>query len=114
VTRQEQKVTDDAFRKSVEAEKVILTKNDYPYREYRLGPPLPPRIKAPKKADAKSADGDDDEDDLSADDNDAYAKVDVPLRESLRVVDDAIALGQDQHSWASNHAPLTARLQPKS
>ncbi|MEO6874163.1 MAG: carboxy terminal-processing peptidase, partial [Opitutaceae bacterium] len=42
VTRQEQKVTDDAFRKSVEAEKVILTKNDYPYREYRLGPPLPP------------------------------------------------------------------------
>jgi len=55
---------------------------------------------------------DDDEDAADAEkldsaDNDSYAKVDVPLREALRVVDDAIALGQNRQAWASDHAPLT-------
>ena len=57
--------------------------------------------------------GDDDESVLSTDDNDSYAKVDVFLRESLRVVNDAVALGKNQQYWASNHAPLTAVLDPK-
>jgi carboxyl-terminal processing protease len=47
----------------------------------------------------------DDDDDASAD---AYGKVDVSLREALRVVDDAIELGRDHEYWASDHAPLTA------
>ena len=47
------------------------------------------------------------------DENDAYAKVDVALRESLRVVNDAVNLSQDRQYWASNHAPLTAPLEPK-
>ena len=47
----------------------------------------------------------DDDDDASAD---AYGKVDVSLREALRVVDDAINLGRDREYWASDHAPLTA------
>ena len=111
-TRRAQKVTDDTFRKSFDTEKAQLAKNDYPYREFRLGPPLPPRIKPAKKADGDKADGDDDE--LSTDDNDSYAKVDVALRESLRVVNDAVDLGQDHQYWASNHAPLTAQLEPKS
>ena len=111
--RRQQKVTDDAFRKSYDAEKAELAKNDFPYREYRLGPPLPPKIKPAKKPDNSAAlDGEDDET-LSTDENDAYAKVDVPLRESLRVVNDAIVLGQDQQYWASNHAPLTAQLERK-
>ena len=112
-TRRAQKVTDDTYRKSFEAEKALLAKNDYPYREFRLGPPLPPRVKPAKKADGSNADGED-EDELSTDDNDAYAKVDVALRESLRVVNDAVGLGQDHQYWASNHAPLTAQLEPKS
>jgi len=38
---------------------------------------------------------------------DAYGKVDVSLREALRVVNDAIDLGRDHEYWASDHAPLT-------
>ena len=45
------------------------------------------------------------EDDANAD---AYGKVDVSLREALRVVGDAIELGRNHDYWASNHAPLTA------
>jgi len=108
-TRRAQKVTDDANRKSFETERAVLAKNDFPYREYRLGPPLPPRIKPVKKPDAE-----DDESILSGDEDDAYAKVDVPLRESLRVLSDAVILGKDQQTWASKHAPLTALIEPKS
>jgi carboxyl-terminal processing protease len=126
--RRKQKVSDDAFRKEIKAEREVLAKADYPYKEFRLGPPLPPKIVAakPNEADvavtvagqnatkaAKAAPAadteDDDSSDLDEDANiDAYGKVDVPLREALRVVDDAIELGHDHEYWASNHAPLTA------
>ena len=112
--RRQQKTADDAFRKAIDAEKVLLAKNDFSYREFRLGPPTPPRIKAAKKPDsAKAPDGEEDETELSTDANDAYAKVDVPLRESLRVVNDAIGLGKNQQAWADSHAPLTAALERK-
>ena len=112
--RRQQKTADDAFRKAIDVEKEQLAKHDFPYREFRLGPPLPPRIKATKKPDAASpADGEDDETELSTDASDAYAKVDVPLRESLRVVNDAIGLGKNQQAWADSHAPLTAALERK-
>ena len=112
--RRKQKAADDSFRKAIKAEREELAKADYPYKEFRLGPPLPPKIVAPKTdahkaGDAKDADDDADiadaEDDANAD---AYGKVDVPLREALRVVDDAIELGSKHEYWASNHAPLTA------
>jgi hypothetical protein len=74
---------------------------------------------APKAAgtDAKTviqkdhSEEDDDGSDLadSDDDNgDTYGKVDVGLRESLRVLDDAIELGRNHDYWAADHAPLTA------
>jgi carboxyl-terminal processing protease len=123
--RRKQKVSDDAFRKEIKVERELLAKSDYPYKEFRLGPPLPPKIaavtKAPddfkpasskdpdKVAPPKDADADDESADIDDDANaDAYGKVDVPLREALRVVDDAIELGHDHEYWASNHAPLTA------
>jgi len=112
--RLQQKVTDEAFRKSMEAEKVQLAKNDFPYRAIWLGTPPAPKLKAPKKADAAApADGEDDETELSTDTNDAYAKVDVFLRESLRVINDAIALAKDKQFAADTHAPLTALLEHK-
>jgi len=110
--RRKQKEADDAFRKDGKLRREELAKDDYPYKEFRLGPALPPRIVAPKADAAKAGpakDGidsefDDTDDDVSAD---AYGKVDVSLREALRVVNDAIDLGRDHEYWASDHAPLT-------
>ena len=111
--RRKQKVADDAFRRQGKLKREQLAKEDYPYKEFRLGPPLPPRIVAPKAADAAKpgppgaapdSDFDDADDDVSPD---AYAKVDVSLREALRVVNDAIDMGRDHDYWASDHAPLT-------
>lgn len=103
--RQKQKESDDAFRKKMKAERERIAKNDYSFKEFRLGPPPPPKIKAVKK----DADKTDDDDDPSADEeNDTYVKADVHLRETLRVVSDAIALGRNKELWASNRPPLTS------
>ncbi len=105
--RKRQKTADDAFRKTSKAERELLAKNDFTFKEFRLGPPLPPKIKAPKKTDAAA--GEDEDGDLDTiEENDAYAKVDIHLRETLRVLIDAIALGQNHDFWASNRPPLTA------
>ncbi len=112
--RRQQKVTDEAFRKSMETEKEQLAKNDFTYRAIWLGAPPAPKIKAPKKVDPSApADAEDDESELSTDNNDAYAKVDVFLRESLRVVNDAVALAKEKQFAADTHAPLTALLDHK-
>ncbi len=123
--RRKQKVADDAFRKESKAEREQLAKNDYAFKEFRLGAPLPPRIVAAKvpdagapagtaatspsaKAKADQSKDDDDLEDPDTDPNtDAYGKVDVSLREALRIVNDAIDLGRDHEYWASDHAPLT-------
>lgn len=112
--RQQQREADTAFRKELKEEKEKLAKNDFPYREIRLVPP-PPKPETPKaKPGTDSTDGEDDAEELSTDENDAYTKVDVHLRECLRVVNDAITLGQNQQYWASNRPPLTAQLGDKS
>jgi carboxyl-terminal processing protease len=101
--RQKQKAADDAFRKEMKAEKERLAKNEYPFKPYYLGPPPPPKIKAPKK------EGDEDDDlDAALDENDTYVKADVHLRETLRVLGDAVALGRNRDLWASKRLPLTA------
>jgi carboxyl-terminal processing protease len=127
--RRKQKEADDAFRKETKAERALLAKNDYPFKEFRLGPPVPPRItandpkvapEAPATGTTKTATGvkpangskanpsEEDEDDPESEANvDTYGKVDVSLREALRVVNDAIDLGRDHEYWASDHAPLT-------
>jgi len=110
-TRKQEKQADEAFRKTMKAEKETLAKNDFHYREFRLGPPPAPKIKAAKKTD--DSDLTDDEDELSTDENETVAKVDVHLRETLRVLNDALVLGQNRQYWASNHPPLTALTDPK-
>jgi carboxyl-terminal processing protease len=103
--RRQQKESDDAFRKEMKAEREVLAKNDFPYKEFHLGPPPVPKIKAPAKDDA---DDDSDDDELSTDENESYAKVDIHLRETLRVVADALALGKKPQFLANDHPPLTA------
>jgi carboxyl-terminal processing protease len=98
--RQRQKASDDELRKEMKTEKDRLAKNDFTFKPFYLGPPPTPRIKAPKK--------DDEEDFDSDEENETYAKVDVHLREALRVVNDAVELASNRELWASNRAPLTA------
>jgi carboxyl-terminal processing protease len=101
--RRKEKADDDAFRKAMKEQRNLLAKNDFPFKEFRLGPPLPPRIVAPKKD--GDSEGDEDDDDDS--NGDAYGKVDVSLREAFRVMQDAIELGRDHQNWASDHPPFT-------
>ena len=108
--REKQKADDDAFIKGIKAEREELAKSDYPHTEFWVAPRPAPRIKAPKAGDdASVANPDDDDEDatLLGDEDEPYKKMDVNLREALRVVDDAISLGQDHTYWVSDHAPLT-------
>lgn len=100
--RQKQKEQDDVFRKEMKAEKERIAKSDFAFKPFYLGPPPTPRIKAPKKDDEGGI-----EDELE-EENDTYVKADVFLRESLRVVSDAIALGQGRDKATFSRAPLTA------
>lgn len=100
--RRKQKTSDDDFRKEMKAERERIAKSDYTFKPFYLGGPPPPKIKAPKKS------GDDDDDAEIEEENDTYIKADVHLRESLRVVSDAIALGRNRELWVSNRPPLTA------
>jgi len=99
--RRTQKSADDAFRKEMKAEKERVAKSDFAFKPFYLGAPPAPRIKAPKK-DAEEDDLDD------PDENETYLKADVHLREALRVIRDAIALGQDRELWNGPRPPLTA------
>jgi hypothetical protein len=58
---------------------------------------------------AKDPDSED-EDTLSTDEDPGIAKVDIPLRESLRVLSDALVLGKNPQYWAEGTAPLTIKV----
>ena len=104
--RLKQKAADDLFKKEIKAERDRLTKADFPSTEFRLGP-VAPRIK-PVSDDDGGAPGDDEDDVLGIDeDNETFAKMDVHLRETMRILGDAIALGGNRANWVSDHAPLT-------
>ncbi|HXB02343.1 MAG TPA: carboxy terminal-processing peptidase [Opitutaceae bacterium] len=109
VEREKEKAADDAFNHEMKAEKTLLAKNDFKYREFRLGPPPPP-----KPPETQKTDGTDDDTDMNADENESYVPLDIPLRESLRVVNDALALGHDPKLQASDHAPLAAVVDNKN
>ncbi|MEY2880383.1 MAG: hypothetical protein RLZZ15_2763 [Verrucomicrobiota bacterium] len=104
--RRAQKTSDDAFRKQMKAEREVIAKSDFSFKEFRLTPATP-KPKPEKKTEEK-AEGDEDDEDPADDESDTYAKADVHLRESLRVLGDAIRLGRNKEHWASNRAPLTA------
>ena len=97
-----QKSTDSSFRKTMEKEKERLAKNSYPFREFTLG------IAPVKKPVEKKPDADEDDTDLTAINDEGYSKFDFHLRETLRILTDAIDLGSKPNSWVGDHAPLTA------
>jgi carboxyl-terminal processing protease len=104
--RRHEKELDDAFKKAMRAEKNKLAKSDFPVQEITLGPPVPKPVTAEKKTD----DDPDDPDDLGADEDPGVVKVDIPLRESLRVLSDALTLAKNPKYWADGNAPLTVQV----
>ena len=104
--RRHQKELDDAFRKAMRAEKSRLAKADFPVQEITLGPPAPKPVPAEKKPDDDSADPDE----PGTDEDPGVVKVDIPLRESLRVLSDALALSKNPQFWADGTAPLTVQV----
>lgn len=106
-TREAQKQSDDDFQKQVKAEREKLAQSGFPFQEFRLGPPPPPKVKPAKKESADAIADDDSE--LSTDDDETYAKADINLRESLRVLKDVLALPPAHALWVDDHAALTAQ-----
>jgi carboxyl-terminal processing protease len=106
--RRREKQSDDAFAKEMNAEKDVIAKTDFPFQEILLAPKVPSNLKAARK-DGGAGSGDDgvDSDDPGTDQDETYVKADVDLRETLRILDDAVDLGRNHEYWASNHAPLT-------
>jgi carboxyl-terminal processing protease len=104
--RKAQKEKDSAFKKEMDAEKTKLEEGHYVFREFLLGKPKPPKPKPEKKPET----GDPaDELELSTDLDENYAKLDIHLRESLRVIADALKLARQRELWAAaGHPPLTA------
>jgi carboxyl-terminal processing protease len=102
--RQKQKAADAEFRKTMKAERDRLAANDFGFKEYRLGPPPAPRIKAPKKDDDEA-----DDNETAADENQSYPKLDIHLREAFRVIVDAMELGKSRDFTDAAKLPLTAK-----
>ncbi|MFA5057259.1 MAG: carboxy terminal-processing peptidase, partial [Opitutaceae bacterium] len=97
--RRRQREADDTFKKAMDTEKDRLAKGDFPYHEFTLVPPVPKPAAPEKKTDA--GDG---EDALSTDEDPGITKLDIHLRESLRVLADALALSKNHQYWADGNA----------
>ena len=102
--RQALKQADDEFKKTMDAERDRLAKNNFTSRDIKLDSVLKTAAAAPEKPTPPA----DDEGDTDAVDADTEAKLDVHLRETLRVVSDALRLNQERQFWADGRAPMTA------
>jgi carboxyl-terminal processing protease len=104
VDRQKEKDVDAAFRKDMDAEKDRLQKANFAFREFNLGPPKEVKPKPTKKPDASG------DDDLSTDEDEGFAKLDIHLRETLRILDDELDI--DNPPAAGAPAAYTAQAEP--
>jgi len=102
--RQALQETDGDFKKVMDAERERLAKSNFASREVKLDSVL--KTAAAPKPPAPPAD----EGDTDALDAATQAKLDVHLREALRVVTDALRLNLDPQYWADGRAPITAGL----
>jgi len=101
--RQASKLADDDYKKKIDAERDILAKANFATRVVKLDSVLTAEATAPKAVAATLEDGDTD-----APDADAQSKLDIHLRETLRVVIDGLHLNRDQQLSAKSQPPSTA------
>lgn len=92
-TRRAVKADDKAFREETRAARKALEASEaYAFTEIFVAPPPPPRIKAEKTEDAEDGDAGLDDEEDEEDGSARYAKMDVYLRESLRILQDVRSL----------------------
>lgn len=95
-TRKETKKADDEMRDELKKERTELAQLNFPSKEILLDGVVKPAAPTPAEAD-EDTDVSDDE-----------ARFDIALRESLRVLADAIELQKDPALWRSDAPALTA------
>ena len=97
--RRAQKTDDDAFRDTNKKERAELAKANYASTDILLDNVVP-------TPEPKAAPADDDKDE--ADRDDPKVKLDIHLRESLRVLSDAIALWPQPQLWNTAATPVVS------
>ena len=102
--RQALKVADEEFKKKMDAERDLLAKANYTVRPVKLDSVLKLETSAPKEATATVDDGDTE----SSPDADNQSKLDVHLREALRILEDALRMNPNPEYWADSTTPATA------
>ena len=101
--RQALKLADDEFKKKMDGERDLLAKTNFRAREIKLDSIIKAEADGAKpEAVATVDEGDTDEPDAES-----KAKLDVHLRETLRVMTDALRLNRDPQYWADGRAPIT-------
>lgn len=98
--RREKKRSDGEFKATLDKERADLARMNFPSTEILLA-----GVVKPKTAAATSVETEGDQEDPDASDS---AKFDIFLRESLRVLVDAIELENDPALWRSDAPALTA------
>jgi len=105
--RKETKKSDDETKSVMDKERAELAKMNFPSTEILLDGVVKPAVAA-VVAPPEDAEGEGDADVSEAE------RFDIALRESLRVLVDAIELQRDPSLWRSDAPALTASTQPKA
>ncbi|HEY4246684.1 MAG TPA: carboxy terminal-processing peptidase [Lacunisphaera sp.] len=106
--RQTLKQTDEDFKKKMDAERDVLAKANYVTRPVKLDSVVKAESAAPKDATATAATANPDDSDADAADGDSESKLDVHLRETLRILKDAMHENPNPEYWADATVPATA------
>lgn len=102
--RQALKQADDDFAKNMDAERDRLAKNNYVSHEVKLDSVLKSEAAGKKPEKPKPEEGDTD-----AQEADSEAKLDIHLRETLRVVNDALHLTDNPLAWTGGRPPRLSK-----
>lgn len=94
------KQSDDDFKKTMDEERDRLAKINYVEREVKLDSVIKAELAGVKPAEEPKDDGDTD-----AEDGESKTKFDVHLRETLRVVSDALHLTDNPLAWTGGRPP---------
>jgi carboxyl-terminal processing protease len=100
--RRREKQADTDFRKHIDEELSRLATSDFPHHDVKLDSVIAAEAAGQKLQRSTTDDGDTD-----ALDAETAAKLDIHLREALRVVIDAARLAKDPQYWANGTAPLS-------